>query len=186
MKITKKRVLVVLGGVVVLSCALGCILIGGLAVFGPGLYEGMLANSSLPVGEQAPDFEVKTLSGETVKLSDYRGHPVLLTFGASWCPDCRREVPLLQSLHESESSLAILMIDTKEDRATVQAYADEFGMTFPIGLDEDGVIATEYRVWAIPTELLIDEAGIVRARLIESVTKESLAKLLAEAGIEGP
>jgi peroxiredoxin len=75
------------------------------------------------------------------------------------------------------------MVNSKEDAQTVQEYADEFELTFPIALDPDGKVAQTYRVWAIPTELLIDENGVVRARIIESVTEESLANLLEQAGI---
>jgi thiol-disulfide isomerase/thioredoxin len=124
------------------------------------------------------------LSGETVRLSDFRGQPVLLTLGASWCVDCRREAPLLQALHERHPELVVLMVDSKEDLGTVQRYADEFGFTFPVVLDLDGAVAQTYRVLAIPTELLIDEKGIIRARLVEQVTEEKLAALLPKVGIE--
>jgi peroxiredoxin len=172
-----------------LAAASGCLCIGVCAVLGalvliyPNVYNAMLSESSLAVGETAPDFQLETLTGETFTLSQFRGQPVLLTIGATWCPDCRLEAPLLQQLHESQSNLVILMVDSKEDASTVQEYADEFGLTFPIALDVDGTVNDAYRVWAIPTELLIDKNGTVRARIIERVTEDGLAAMLEESGI---
>jgi peroxiredoxin len=172
-----------------LAIASGCLCIGACAVLGalvilyPSVYNAMLSNSSLVVGETAPDFQLETLTGEAVSLSQFRGQPVLLTLGATWCPDCRLEAPLLQQLHERQTDLVILMVDSKEDVETVQEYADEFGLTFPIALDLDGSVNDAYRVWAIPTELLIDENGVVRARIIERVTEDNLAAMLEGAEI---
>jgi thiol-disulfide isomerase/thioredoxin len=78
-----------------------CLIIGGVSLLGPTAYNLVLSNSSLRTGEIAPDFELPTLTGKTVRLSDFRGQPVLLTIGASWCIDCRNEAPMLQAVHES-------------------------------------------------------------------------------------
>lgn len=166
------------------SCAAVCLAIGGLAVFSGPIMERMVANSSLPPGRTAPDFELAALDGGRVRLSDFRGQPVLLTFSASWCPDCNAEAPMLQALHERGSNLAILMVDMQEEQDAVWEFADEYGFTFPIGLDYDGDVAKDYQVWAIPTNLLIDEEGVIQARVIEQVTEEKLEAMLEEAGIE--
>jgi len=172
-----------------LAFASGCLCLGACAVLGaliliyPSIESAIASNSSLTIGETAPDFQLETLTGETVSLSQFRGQPVLLSLGATWCPDCRLEAPLLQQLHERQTGLVILMVDSKEDAQTVQEYADEFGLTFPIALDLDGTVSQAYRVWAIPTNLLIDENGTVRARIIERVTEENLAAMLENAGI---
>jgi peroxiredoxin len=180
---SRRKLLLVLAFAAGGLCLIACVVLGALTLIFPSAYNAMLSGSSLQVGETAPDFQLVTLTGETVSLSQFRGQPVLLTLGATWCPDCRREAPLLQRLHEQGSGLVILMIDSKEDAQTVQEYADEFGLTFPIALDPDGAVAEAYRVWAIPTELLIDENGIVRSRIIERVTEDNLAAMLEQAGI---
>jgi peroxiredoxin len=164
-------------------CIAVCAVLGALVLIYPSVYNAMLSESSLAVGEEAPDFQLETLTGETLTLSQFRGQPVLLSIGATWCPDCRLEAPLLQQLHERQTGLVILAIDSKEDAQTVQEYADEFGLTFPIALDLDGTVNDAYRVWAIPTNLLIDENGIVRARVIERVSEDNLAAMLEKAGI---
>ena len=137
----------------------------------------------MKVGDPAPDFELISLDGETMSLSQFKGRPILLSIGATWCPDCRIEAPLLQELHETYPQLAVLLIDSKESPEIIQAYADEFGLTHPILLDRDGAVMELYQVFAIPTELFIDADGIVQAKLIERVTPELLLEKLPLIGI---
>src|SRR5262245_20916160 len=100
MKSPKRTILGLIGITIGGLCLLTCLAVVGLGVFGPKIHASMLAGSSLQVNEVAPDFELSTLTGETVRLSQFRGQPVLLTIGAAWCPDCQREAPLLQQIHE--------------------------------------------------------------------------------------
>ena len=165
-------------------CFLAC---GGISLaihFAPNIYQSSLDQSSLKVGTPAPDFELTALNGETIRLSHYRGQPVLLTFGATWCPDCRAETPLVQELHVNHPELVIILVDSKESSAAVQKFADEFGITHPILLDTDGATSDTYRIIAIPTELFIDVKGIIRAKIVESVTPKLLAEKLPLIGIE--
>src|SRR5688572_15693882 len=94
-------------------CLIGCLAMGLVVRFAPNLYQFTLESSSLKVGDAAPDFELPTLSGETMRLSQFKGQPILLSIGASWCPDCRIEAPLLQELHETHPELVILLVDSK-------------------------------------------------------------------------
>ena len=74
-------------------------------------------------GNIAPDFEVKLLTGETVKLSDYRGKVVLLNFWATWCSPCRREMPDFQKLHdELGEDFVLLAVDKGETEENVQKF----------------------------------------------------------------
>ena len=159
-------------------CLLACLGIGLLTVLGPKIYRYSLENSSLKVGAAAPDFELTALQGGAVRLSGFKGRPVLLSFGASWCPDCRVEAPLLETLHEDHPELVVLLVDSQESRDVVRQYADDLGMTHPVLLDRDGAVMKTYQVFAIPTELFIDADGIIRAKIIESVTPELLAEKL--------
>src|SRR5258706_10838330 len=156
-------------------CLIGCLGIGLAIHFAPYIYQYSLNNSSLKVGDVAPDFELISLSGETMRLSQFIGQPILLSIGASWCPDCRVEAPLLQKLHEDHPELVILLVDTKESPDVVQNFVDEFSMTHPVLLDQDGSVSKLYQVFAIPTEIFIDKDGIIQAKIIESVTTKLLA-----------
>src|SRR5689334_25351985 len=95
-------------------CLLGCIATAALTFFFPSIYHSALENSSLSIGAPAPDFELTSLTGETIRLSQFQGRPVLLSMGASWCPDCRAEAPLLEELHQDHPELVILLVDSKE------------------------------------------------------------------------
>jgi peroxiredoxin len=165
-------------------CLIGCLAAALISLFFPSFFQAYLENSSLASGDAAPDFELTALTGETIRLSQFRGQPVLLSIGATWCPDCRKEAPLLQELHETHPELVILMVDSKEGPDIVQQFADEFGITHPILLDRDGAVMELYQVFAIPTDLFIDAEGIIRAKIIESVTSQLLAEKLPLIGLE--
>ncbi|MDL2310610.1 TlpA family protein disulfide reductase [Peptostreptococcaceae bacterium OttesenSCG-928-C18] len=114
------------------------------------------------VGDIAPDFNVKLLSGETVKLTDFRGKPVLLNFWATWCPPCQYEMPDFQKLYnEYGDNLIILAVNLGEAENEVNTYIEENKYTYRIGLDEMAEI--KYPVLALPTTLLIDKEGKIKA-----------------------
>ena len=175
----KKLIVGVIIAVVIL-CILCCV--AGIALF-PSAYEYLLENSSLQVGTLAPDFKLATISGETLELSQFRGQPVLLTIGATWCPDCKKEAALLQELHENHPEISIIMVDIKEGKSVVEEFVRANGLTYHITLDPDGRVSSQYKVVAIPTLLLINEEGVIKAKIIESVTQESLEKMLLDTGL---
>ena len=174
----------ILAGIFAGLCLCVCISAGAMVFFAPSIYQFSLNQSSLKVGTPAPDFEAKALNGETIQLSEFRGEPVLLTFGTTWCPDCRLEVPLVQELHESHPELIILLVDSNESQGIVQDFVGEFGITYPVLLDSDGAISRKYQIFAIPTALFIDSDGIIQAKLIESVTPELLVEKLPLIGVQ--
>jgi peroxiredoxin len=179
----KPNWLVIIGLSLVGLCFLGCLALGAFALLSSTAFQYYLKNSSLAVGNPAPDFELEALSGETVRLSQFNGQPVLLSLSATWCPACRAEAPILEELHRAHPELVILMVDSEESPAIVQQFVDEFGITHPILLDRDGTVGELYQVFAIPTVLFIDADGVVRAKLIEGVTPELLTEKLPLIGI---
>ena len=165
-------------------CLLSCLAIFGLVFFFPSIYDYALENSSLSIGDPAPDFALTSLTGETIRLSQFQGQPVVLSIGASWCPDCRAEAPLIEDLHQQHPELVILLIDSKETQQVVQSFANEFGITHPVLLDSDGAVSTLYQIFAIPTDIFIDKDGIIRAKIVERVTPELLAEKLPLIGVD--
>src|SRR5690625_3637095 len=117
-------------------------------------------------GYIAPDFELTTLDGEVMKLSDYRGQRVMLNFWGSWCPPCRAEMPDMQKFYENKdvAVLAVNLIETERHPDDVQDFVDEFGITFPIPIDEESAVGNYYQVIAYPTTLMIDSSGRIQAR----------------------
>lgn len=115
-------------------------------------------------GMMAPDFELKTINGETTRLSDYRGERVLLNFWATWCPPCRAEMPDMQDFHE-DTDIVILAVNLTETRnetvEKVDTFLDEYGITFPVLLDETSEVSFLYQIQPIPTNFLINRDGTI-------------------------
>jgi len=115
----------------------------------------------LEEGKMAPDFELETLDGEKKKLSDLRGERVMVNFWATWCPPCRAEIPDLEKFHENEdiTILAVNLTETEKNMDKVESFVDEFGMTFPVLLDEETKVADTYKIQPIPSSFMVDSNG---------------------------
>jgi peroxiredoxin len=120
----------------------------------------------LSVGDIAPDFELTTLDGETVRLSDYRGKRVFINFWATWCPPCRAEMPDMQKLYEEKEVdveiLAVNITESEKNEKDVTDFVKDFGLTFPILMDVNSVVSTTYKVQAYPTSYMIDSSGRIQ------------------------
>ena len=131
------------------------------------------------VGHPAPDFTLTTAAGETFKLSELRGTPVVLNFWATWCPPCRAELPELQAASQRlAGQVAIVGVNQAETPAEVQAFAEKLGLSFTIPLDQSADVSRLYRVRSLPTTFFIDRSGIIRQMQIGPVTEATLAQLL--------
>lgn len=126
----------------------------------PGPREGFLA----------PDFTLTTLGGESITLSELRGHPVIVNLWASWCPPCRAEMPAIQQVYEDyrESGLVVLAINTtyQDTVGAASAFRQEFGLSVTILLDQEGAVSRQYQLRALPTTFFIDAQGLVREVVI--------------------
>ena len=125
---------------------------------------GDVAGTAPVVGAVPPGFTAQTADGKTVKLSDYAGKPLWLTFGASWCPDCRAEAPDVQAAYAKYKAqgLNVLGVFISESASDISDYAGRVGMTFPIAVDQNTVIASEYRTMGIPTHFFIGADGKIK------------------------
>ncbi|QQK07260.1 TlpA family protein disulfide reductase [Miniphocaeibacter halophilus] len=91
------------------------------------------------IGNLAPDFEVELLSGETVKLSDFKGKAVILNFWATWCSPCKREMPDLQKIQDDyPEEVVVLGISIGEEKPLVEDFVEKNNYTFKIAADENG------------------------------------------------
>src|SRR5699024_4229240 len=118
----------------------------------------------LEVGKLAPEFELETLSGETVHLSDYRGKSVILNFWATWCPPCRAEIPDFQKLYNNHDVviLAVNLTQSEQSVSHVTEFVSDFEMTFPVLMDEQANVSTTYQIKAYPTSYMIDSNGYIQ------------------------
>jgi peroxiredoxin len=124
------------------------------------------ASGSRPrVGGAPPDFTATTVTGEAFRLTDLRGRPIWLTFGASWCADCRAEAPDLQATHERYASvgLALVSIWIDEDAEDVRDYAERAALGFTMIADPTTALASRYRTYGLPTHVFIGPDGTIRA-----------------------
>lgn len=117
----------------------------------------------LNVGNEAPDFELQTLAGDSVKLSDYRGKRVMINFWATWCPPCRAEMPDMEKFYQDKDIvvLAVNLTDAESSLEDVENFSDEFNLNFPILLDTNLDVSTIYAIQPIPTSYMVDSNGIV-------------------------
>lgn len=138
----------------------------------------------LAVGNRAPDFEIVTMDGESVALSDLQGQVVLLNFWGTWCGPCRREMPEFQSVYEehADDGFTILALAVRGDTEdSVAEFRDEFGLTFPLAVDEGDVINDMYGIQTQPSSFLIDEEGVIQARHFGMLTESQIIELVDEA-----
>lgn len=139
----------------------------------------LAAEVGIDQGDLAPDFELNTLDGETVKLSDFRGQKVMLNFWASWCGPCRAEMPDMQKFHENNEGviLAVNLLETETSSTNVDNFIEEFGITFPVLSDEETVVANIYKAHALPTSYLIDTEGKIHNIAIGALDYESMVQV---------
>lgn len=116
------------------------------------------------VGDRAPDFELKDLSGKVVSLSDLRGSPVMLNFWATWCGPCRSEMQYLENIYEtwSEKGLVFFTINCGESIMSVKDYLESQSLSLPVLMDSLRTVMYRYDVSGIPTTFFIDKNGIIQ------------------------
>lgn len=136
---------------------------GGVAG-GDGTLVDVAGTGDVPeVGALAPDFTAVTLDGDEVTLSEFRGRPVWLTFGATWCASCRVEAPDIQAAYEESDDTVVLAVYLSEDADDVRPYVERLGMTFTHLPDPDERLASRFHVIGVPMHYFIDREGVVRA-----------------------
>ncbi len=128
------------------------------------LFLSLGAVAKVPVGVDAPDFTLDTLSGQKLRLQDQRGRIVMINFWASWCAPCRQEMPHLIRLHEKyrAAGFTLLGVNIDEDRKVAAAMAERIGVKFPVLLDTDKKVTGQYDMGAMPATLILDRKGRVR------------------------
>lgn len=117
----------------------------------------------------APQFTLKTIDGEEVSLSDYKGKKVIINIFGTWCPPCRAEMPEMQKFYEDNKNevviLALNQIDTEKNIQVVKQFTEYYALTFPILIDDRGVAATKYKFQYFPTSYFINTKGEVEMKI---------------------
>ncbi len=150
--------------------------------------SGTELNSSAAAAapDRLPEFTLNDVWGQPHAISEWAGQPILINFWATWCAPCRREMPLLQTLHNERSVTGIQVIGIAIDRQPdVQAYITEAGISYPILSGESDAIAVSdlfgLAGLGLPFSVLVDSDGNVLTVHIGELLPELLSKLVAIA-----
>jgi cytochrome c biogenesis protein CcmG/thiol:disulfide interchange protein DsbE len=118
------------------------------------------------IGFRAPDFSLQTLNGETVRLSDLVGRPVVISYWATWCIPCQKELPILEQLFRDYQPQGLVVVTVnaieQDTREEVQAMVGEKSMTLPVLLDQGNQFASTYGALFFPTTIFVDASGVIR------------------------
>lgn len=135
----------------------------------------------------APEFEASNLGGQKETLSSYQGKKVVLNFWASWCSPCKAELPHMVDFQKNNAQALntdIVAVNLTQQEtvniAGIKDFVKEYGLNFPVLLDETGEIASQYGIVTIPTTFILDEEGAVEHQITGPVTDDLLIKLLTE------
>ncbi len=114
--------------------------------------------------DSAPDFALKSLSGENLRLREYRGNVVMINFWATWCGPCRQEMPALSRLYDKYRSAGFMLfgVNVDADPSAANQMVKKLRVTYPILIDTEKQASELYRVNAMPMTVLIDRDGKVR------------------------
>lgn len=140
----------------------------------PPLQFVSAAPAEKAVREKAPDFALKDLNGALFRLSAYRGKPVLLIFGTTWCASCRSEIPHFKSIHNryGRRGLEVVNIDIQEPQDRVARFARRHELPYRVLLDTDGSVSELYSVVGVPMFVLVDGEGYIacwQCRRVEEI-----------------
>jgi peroxiredoxin len=136
----------------------GAALAGALAV----AVAGSVTAATQLLGSEAPDFVLKSLSGKNLRLSEYRGEVVMLTFWATWCGDCRAQLVELGEMRDRYQDAGVELLAVSLDQNARQAGEVMSEASYPVLHDAAGDIGRLYDVTKMPVMVLIDRGGVVR------------------------
>ncbi len=134
------------------------------------------------IGDTPPDFEATTIDGTAVSMAALAGQPTWLTFGASWCPDCRAEATDLQATYAkyAPQGLVVLGVFIDEPESAAADYAKRVGFTFPLVSDPQGRIADLYRTYGIPIHFFVGRDGTIQDVRIGRLTPDDMEQVVQQ------
>jgi thiol-disulfide isomerase/thioredoxin len=156
------------------------LLVGGLAIglllAASVVWSGKAMETThtpLAAGVVVPGFDLVSLTGEHVKLSDLQGKILLVNFWATWCIPCKDEIPVLAALQkEYQNQVVVIGINAGEMSGVVQNFVDKNDISYTVLLDENNAVTDQYLIRAFPTTLIIDRQGALIAEHIGPLTSD--------------
>lgn len=142
---------------------------------GPGV------GGAVEVDEVAPDFTLDLFGGTRFTLSEHLrrdGRPVVMNFWASWCVPCREEMPAFDAVARRRPEVLFLGVAVEDTEIAARRFAEEVGVSYPLGLDADRVIVEAYPTLGLPTTWFITSEGIIAARWMGQLDEARLESLI--------
>jgi len=177
-----------------LSLIFAAIVVGGLIVASVGNTSGGDSGSAsvstldprvVPLGalaaQPAPDVSFPLFDGATFSVAEHfatDGRPLVVNFWASWCIPCREEMPAFSELATENPQIAFVGVAIDDFPVPAREFAEEVGVVYPLGIDQDRTVGDSYPYIGLPTTYLIDEDGIVARQIQGQVLKEQLRAYL--------
>ncbi|MDQ6880107.1 MAG: SCO family protein [Candidatus Dormibacteraeota bacterium] len=146
-----------------------------------GAIGGVVSPSSSGEG-QAPDFTLSTLAGSSVRLSQYRGRPVLINFWATYCVPCRIEMPVIQRIADQDPTLVVLLVDELDSTPAARSFIGDLHIRAAVLLDTDGTAGHLYRITGLPTTVFVRADGSVEGRYLGQTNEQILRSHIAAIG----
>lgn len=124
----------------------------------------------------APDFELTDMTGNPIRLSDYKGQRLLLNFWYRNCPPCVQEIPAFSDFVEMQGNdgVAVLAINVEDGPQVIASFFDELGVYIPVALDRSAEVSRLYGIQGYPTTFAIDGDGIVRHMKLGAMTIQEM------------
>ncbi len=127
-----------------------------------GSVAGSVSAATQLLGSEAPDFVLKSIAGKNLRLSEYRGDVVMLSFWATWCGDCRAQLEQLGAMRDRYQDAGIELLAVSLDQSARQAGEVTSAASYPVLHDAAGEVGRMYDVQKMPVMVLIDRGGVVR------------------------
>ncbi|MBI3152905.1 MAG: TlpA family protein disulfide reductase [Chloroflexi bacterium] len=144
--------------------------------------------SAPQAGFTAPDFTLKTPEGEEYTLSELKGNAVLVNLWATWCPPCRAEMPAIQKMYDEYKDQGFVVLGVnmtyQDDPFAIGPFVSEYGLTFPILLDETSEVGAAYQVRSLPSSYFINRLGIITEVVIGGPMSEALLRTRIEEALK--
>ena len=109
------------------------------------------------------EVRLSDLNGKSVSLSEFKGKILFVNFWATWCPPCREEMPSMENLHArlKQKDFVMVAVDLMEPASKVEAFFQDFKLTFMPLLDSNGEVGSLFGIRSIPTTLILDKNGMI-------------------------
>lgn len=127
-----------------------------------------------------PALALPTLDGEMLTLETWRGQGIILNFWATWCYPCRTEMPALAAIHAQGEGVVVIGVNYQEHADLARPFVEELALPFPILLDEEGLLAKELGVRALPTTFFISAEGKIVGNHLGPLDESSLQEIVEQ------